>query len=120
MCVNLYHKRQCGKKHGFSLFVCACNISGKSCTRCCSFTAVVAFGDGNLFLQTSVGESLHIYFECKVVSLFVCNGNRRCLLSKVILFKRKSARVCNYFECKVVSMFVCNGSGAVFAWAQRV
>lgn len=44
----------------------------------------------------------------------------RCLLSKVILFKRKSARVCIYFECKVVSKFVCNGSGAVFAWAQRV
>ena len=44
----------------------------------------------------------------------------RCLLSKVILFKRKSARVCNYFECKVVSMFVCNGSGAVFATNARV
>ena len=34
----------------------------------------------------------------------------RCLLSKVILFKRKSARVCNYFECKVVSIFICNNN----------
>lgn len=84
-----------------------------------SFTAVVAFGDENLFAKIS-WHTFDRYFKCKIVLAFVCNGNRRCLLSKVILFKRKSARVCNYFECKVVSMFVCNGSKAVFAWAQRV
>ena len=136
MCINFYQKRQCGKKHGFSLFVCAFNISGKSCTRCCSFTAVVAFGDENLFAVVSwrksgiyfIGHLLQIksfqylfvtitgvvcfrkiiyskvnrraseiYFKCKIVLAFVCNGNRRCLLSKVILFKRKSARVGIYF-----------------------
>lgn len=77
------------------------------------------FGDENLFAKIS-WQIFDCYFDCKVVSIFICNNNGRCLLSKVILFKRKSARVCNYFDCKVVSMFVCNGSGAVFATNARV
>lgn len=93
-----------------------------------SFTAVVAFGDENLFAVVSwrksgiyfIGHLLQIksfqylfvtitgvvcfrkiiyskvnrrasdiYFECKVISLFVCNGNRRCLLTKGYFINKK-------------------------------
>ena len=45
-----------------------------------SFTAVVAFGDRNIFAKIS-WQTFDRYFECKVVSMFVCNNNG-CLLQR--------------------------------------
>ena len=75
-----------------------------------SFTAVVAFGDGNIFAKIS-WQTFDRYFDCKVISLLVTAIGVVCC--RKLFYSKESRQESAFTSNKVVLMFIVTATGVV-------